>query len=371
MRVAVVGRTYMLHANRAKWQHMPEDMALTLITPARAGHTLRLYDVEPSQRWPHHVVPGWMTERLSGFSFSPFRLWQALRRARPHLVQVDEEPASVALLQILLLKRMLGYKVIFFTWENLVIRYPWPFEWIRRLSLKLADGAIAGTEGAATVLRQAGYPKPLVIVPQLGVDPDHSAPQRAQDIRNTLGLKHFTVGYVGRLVPEKGLMALLQALHQLGGDWQWLIVGRGPLRAELEQQARDWGIAERLCWLDTVPHQKVPRYVNAVDVLVLPSQSTPRWKEQLGHVLLEAMACGVPVVGSDCGAIPDVIGEAGLVFPEGQATALAEHLRQLREDEALRQKLSLMGRERVLTHFTHQRIAERTVAFWREICPCK
>jgi glycosyltransferase involved in cell wall biosynthesis len=312
-----------------------------------------------------------MTERLSGFTFSPLRLWQALRRASPHLVQVDEEPASVALLQVLLLKRMLGYKVMFFTWENLTIRYPWPFEWIRWLNLKLADGAMAGTQGAATVLRQAGYAKPLAIIPQLGVDPAHSAPQRAEDLRNTLGLKHFTVGYVGRLVPEKGLMVLLQALQQLDGDWQCLIVGRGPLRPELEQRAQELGMAERIVWLDTVPHQDVPRYVNALDVLVLPSQSTPRWKEQLGHVLLEAMACGVPVIGSDCGAIPDVVGQAGLVFPEGQADVLAEHLRHLRENEALRRNLSLLGRERVLADFTHQRIAERTVAFWREICPCK
>ena len=66
-----------------------------------------------------------------------------------------------------------------------------------------------------------------------------------------------------------------------------------------------------------MPLNDVPRHLRALDALVLPSESTPLWKEQFGHVLIEAMACGVPVVGSDSGAIPEVIGEAGLLFPGG------------------------------------------------------
>lgn len=371
MRVVVIGRTYLLHANRAKWHYLSEGITLTLITPPRIQHTLRVYSVERSRRWPHMIVPASMVDRLSGFRFSPLALWQALGQARPHLVQVDEEPSSVALLEVLLLKQVLGFRAIFFTWENLLARYPPPFGLVRRLALRLADGAIAGNDEAATLLRRAGFQKPTAVIPQLGVDSDRFAPKRADEIRHSLELTSFTVGYMGRLVPEKGVMLLLDALGKLDGTWQWLIIGRGPLQPKLEQQAQQQGMAERMRWVDTVPHQEVPRYLNAMDVLVLPSQSAPRWKEQFGHVLVEAMACGVPVVGSDSGAIPEVVGDAGLIFPEGRADVLTQHLRRLREDDTLRQTLAQRGRERVLAHYTNQHIAERTVAFWREICSCE
>lgn len=370
MRVAVVGRTYLLRANRAKWRYLPPDLALTLITPARKRHSLRAYALEPSQRWPHRVVPAWLTDRLSGFGFSPVGLWRALRQARPRLVQVDEEPSSLALLEVLLFKRLLGYRVAFFTWENQSLRYPFPFGAVRRLALRWADGAIAGNQEAAARLRQAGFQKPVAVIPQLGVDPEHFAPHSAGELRRALELNAFTVGYVGRLVPEKGLLLLLDALTGLELPWQWLIVGRGPLRPIIERQAQQRGLAGRLRWVDTVPHEDVQRYLNALDVLVLPSQSTPRWKEQFGHVLIEAMACGVPVVGSNSGAIPEVIGEAGLIFPEGQPEALARHLDRLQADSAWRATLGRRGRDRVLAHYTNQRLAEQTVVFWREVCAC-
>ncbi|MFQ5611541.1 MAG: glycosyltransferase [Anaerolineae bacterium] len=371
MRVAVVGRTYLLRANRAKWRYLPDEMELTLITPGQRRHVLRVYPVERSDRWPHRVVPTWLTDRLSGFVFAPLPLWRALWRARPQLIQVDEEPSSLALLEVLFFKLFLNYRTIFFTWENLSAGFPPPFAWVRRLALRLADGAIAGNSEAATLLQDAGFQKPLVVIPQLGVDPDHFSPQHGEEIRRSLGVAAFTVGYAGRLVPEKGLMLLLEALSQLDCEWRWLIVGRGPLKASLEQEARKCGLGQRLVWIDTVPHVEVPRYLSAMDVLVLPSQTTPSWKEQFGHVLIEAMACGVPVVGSDSGAIPEVIGDAGLIFPEGRADLLAQQLRLLQKDVSLRKTLGERGRERVLSNYTDQYIAGRTAAFWREILLCK
>lgn len=370
MRVTVVGRTYLLHANRAKWRYLPEDVTLTLITPPATPHALGAYRAELSARWPHHVVPAWMTGRSSGFAYSPVPLAHAIQMSSPELVQVDEEPASLALLEVLLLKKPRNFRLIFFTWENLVADYRLPFRWSRQIAFAHCDGAIAGNREAAGLLEQAGFRKPTVIIPQLGIDAALFAPQPAEQLRSELELTTFTVGYVGRLIAEKGLMTLLHALHQIGGEWQWLIVGRGPLRATLEQEAQRRGIASRLRWVDTVPHHEVARYLNSMNVMVLPSETTPRWKEQFGHVLIEAMACGVPVVGSDSGAIPEVIGDAGLIFPQRDADALAERLKGLRDQAALRRVLAQRGRERVLTHYTDQCIAERTVAFWREVCPC-
>lgn len=367
MKVVVIGRTYMLEANRAKWNYLPPEVHLTLITPPRLRHSLRVYTAEPSPRWPHLLLPAWGTGRLSGFVFHPWKLWKALLEAKPDLIQVDEEPPSLALFEVLLLKPRLGCPVILFSWENLPARYRWPFSLIRRLNFRRADGAIAGTAEAAQRLREAGFRGPIAVIPQLGVDPDTFCPRRNEALRQDLGLKAFTIGYIGRMVPEKGLWVLLEALSFLKGNWQCLLVGEGPLRKKWLAQAGHMGMRERVVWVPTVPHKAVSEYINAMDVLVLPSLTTSRWKEQFGHVLIEAMACGVPVIGSDSGAIPEVIGDAGLIVPEGEPMALARAIDQLRSSEPQRLALGQRGRERVLSLYTNERICHQTVRFWQEV----
>ncbi|MGB9776545.1 MAG: glycosyltransferase [Anaerolineae bacterium] len=367
MRVVIIGRTYILEANRAKWAYLSPEVNLVLITPPVVRHPLRVYPAEPSTRWPHFLVPAWGTGRLSGFAFHPWRLWPILWHIEPDLIQVDEEPLSPALLEVSLIKHQLRCPIIFFSWENLPIRPCWPFSFIRRFNLQRADGAIAGTEEAARRLREAAFAGPIATIPQLGVDPERFYPSRNEALRQQLGLKTFTIGYVGRIVPEKGLWVLLEALVSLNGDWQCLLVGEGPIREEWLKRARNKGLDRRVVWVPTVPHTAVPDYLNAMDVLVLPSLTTPRWKEQFGHILIEAMACQVPVIGSDSGAIPEVIGDAGIIVPEGDPNALAGAIERLYSSEAERVTLGHKGRERVLAHFTNERIAQKTWLFWQEI----
>jgi glycosyltransferase involved in cell wall biosynthesis len=199
------------------------------------------------------------------------------------------------------------------------------------------------------------------VIPQLGVDPDFFKADSAGGIRHGLSLSGPIVGFVGRLVPEKGIFVLVEALARLADlPWSMLVVGDGPSREDLRARAEAHGLAHRLTWVSSVPHQEVPRYLQAMDVLVLASLTGTAWKEQFGHVLIEAMACGVPVVGSDSGAIPEVIGEAGFVTKEGDPASLAEALKQLLPDAELRARLGALGRARVEAEFTHARIAEKT-----------
>ena len=127
------------------------------------------------------------------------------------------------------------------------------------------------------------------------------------------------------------------------------------------------GLGHRVIWIPTVPHADVVRYINAMDVLVLPSLTTQPWKEQFGRVLIQAMSCQVPVIGSNSGAIPEVIGDAGIVVPEGDPSALARAIERLYRSEEERMALGKKGRERVLQHFTNEQIAQRTWLFWQEI----
>lgn len=367
MRTVVIGRTYILEVNRAKWAYLPPDVNLTLITPPAVRHPLKIYRAEPSTRWPHFLVSAWGTNRLSGFAFHPWKLWPILRELGPDLIQVDEEPPSLALLEVLLLKNLLKCPIIFFSWENLPIKSCWPFPFIHRFNLQRADGVIAGTTEVAQRLREARFCGLIAIIPQLGIAPEWFYPSRNEFLRQQLGLKDFTIGYLGRIVPEKGLWVLLDALTALNIDWQCLLVGDGPIRAEWLKQARNRGLDRRIVWMPTISHTKVPDYINTMDVLVLPSLTTLRWKEQFGHVLIEAMACRVPVIGSNSGAIPEVIGDAGIIVPEGDPNALAQAIEQLYMSKSKRVTLGLKGRERVLSHFTNEQIAQKTWFFWQEV----
>jgi glycosyltransferase involved in cell wall biosynthesis len=177
----------------------------------------------------------------------------------------------------------------------------------------------------------------------------------------------FVISFVGRLLKAKGIEDLIRAFCLLPSDCFLAIVGDGEFRAEAELLAVSLGVNSRILWIPQVPSLDVPDYINLLDVLVLPSRTQPDWKEQFGRVLVEAMACEVPPVGSNSGEIPNVIADAGLTFPEGDVNALAAHLRCLYENAGLKVRLGTKGRSRVLEHYTHRRIAEQSLELYQEV----
>jgi len=286
-----------------------------------------------------------------------------VRQLRPDVIHVDEEPYNVSTWQAVRAAQRLGARSLFFTWQNLRRTYPPPFRWLENYVLSVVNYAIAGNQEAVQVWREKGYRGPMRVIPQFGVDPQlypYQLPRQA-------AAAPFTIGYVGRLVAEKGVDLLLCAAAALGGDWAVRILGSGPHEPTLRTLAAKLGIEGRVVFLPTVSSTDVPRFMPSLDVLVLPSRTRPNWKEQFGRVLIEAMACGVPVVGSDSGEIPFVIGEAGLVFPESDVAALTQALTRLRDSDVLRQDLSQKGRARVLAHYTQAHIAQETREVYLEI----
>jgi len=288
-------------------------------------------------------------------------LARRIRAFRPDIVHLDEEPYNLATFHGMVLARRAGARTIWFSWQNLLRRYPPPFSLFERYCLRRADGAIVGSHTAARVWRAKGYAGPLAVIPQFGVDPQAFAPQPR---RGTDG--GFVVGFAGRLVEEKGVDLLLAAVAGLDGV-RVEVLGSGPLRARLEGLAARLGLADRVAFRGTLPSTRMPEFYARLDVLVLPSRSRPNWAEQFGRVLVEAMACGVPVVGSDCGEIPHVIDDAGLIFPEDDVESLRDRLARLMADPSLRADLARRGRERVLAHYTHAQIAAQTVAVYRQV----
>lgn len=289
-------------------------------------------------------------------------LGRRLHALRPDVCHIDEEPYNLATYLALRQARSQGARTCFFTWQNLPRRYPPPFRNLESYVLRHADYALVGNREAEAVLRWKGYRGPAALIPQFGVDPELYRP-----LPGAAPAGAFVVGYAGRLVANKGLLLLLDALAGLQGEWRLRLAGSGPLRQALGARAQALGITERVGFEAHIPSLEMPRFYTQLHVLALPSLTMSNWKEQFGRVLVEAMACGVPVVGSSSGEIPHVIGDAGLVFAEGDAAALREALQRLYDAPGLRAELSQRGHQRVEGHYTQARIAAATVEVYRRL----
>ncbi len=172
------------------------------------------------------------------------------------------------------------------------------------------------------------------------------------------------------MIQEKGLDTLIRACAGLRGDWALRLVGGGDQLDALRALADELGVAERVQMGERLTSTQMPDFYGSLDALVLPSRTLPNWKEQFGRVLIEAMSCQVPVVGSDSGEIPHVIGDGGLVFAEGDTDQLRQHLQRLMDDRAFAHALGQRGRQRVLTQYSMGMVASRTVdVYWRLLSP--
>jgi len=357
--VLIVSHTYTAPINRAKLAALAAHVALTALVPARWRDALFTLDARAARATAYtlHALPIYFSGHILRYVY-PFRaLNRIIADARPDVIYVEEEPASLALAQCALLKRRA--KLICFTWENIARRVGLPG--IERANLARCDGVIAGNAQAARIVRAKKFSKPIVVTPQLGVDSEFFQPRtRENDARA------FTVGYIGRLVAEKGVWTLLEAIAELP-DTRLVLIGAGALRGEIEHWIATHQLAARVRLVSSVPHEDIARHLNTFDALVLPSHTTATWQEQFGHVLIEAMACGVPVIGANSGAIPDVIGDAGIIVPERDSRALRDALAELIARPTRRAQLADAGRARVLARFTHARVAAANVEFFNQV----
>jgi glycosyltransferase involved in cell wall biosynthesis len=387
LRILVASHTYIVDLNCEKLKalaNLAPGIEVTVIVPKYwnpGGVQTQIITSEYRQEGPFRVVPiANFSQNNQGLLTFGWELMSLLRTFRPQIIQVEQGAKALGYAELITLNRLLGLKAknLFFTWWNLPYRLKLPVSLLQAYNLRHTDGIIVGNQDGAEILKQQGYQGPMRVMPQLGVDATRFRPQPQPALKRQLGLAtdEFVVGFVGRFVPEKGLTTLFKALAQLQHlPWKLVLLGRGPLRASLEQVALEQGIDHRIGWIESVPHDAVPDYINLMDVLVLPSETTydfktltaTGWKEQFGHVLIEAMACRVPVIGSDSGEIPHVIQAAGLTFPEGQPAGLAACLQTLMLQPAERQRLAQLGYERALEQYTNQALAQHLLAFYQEL----
>ncbi len=346
-------------------------IGLTVVSPARwSGRKSEIQSVKPEgydllmcRCW----FSGTASVRIANHLYLYPGISSIIGREKWDLIHLDEEPFNLATYHAL--RRCSNHRAVFTTWQNLMKRYPPPFDLFERYVYQNAAGAIAGNVESLDLLRKRGFCKPAVHIPQLGVDPTIFCKQDSSALRRKLALdSSFVVGFIGRLHREKGVDTLIRAFAMLPVSSVLVLVGRGPHRPELEALIEHFGLAKRIRWVPWVDSRDVAEYMNAIDVLVLPSRTRRNWKEQFGRVLVEAMACETCVIGSNSGEIPRVVGDAGMIFHEGDERELADRLQQIMDSPLLRETLGRRGRQRVLEQFTYAKIAAETVRFYRDIC---
>ena len=373
MRVVMVSKALVVGAYQRKAEEIARlGVDLTVLVPPswRDSRGTQVAEARYTDGYQFQIIP----LRFSGnfhFHYYP-TLSRELARLRPQILFMDEEPYNLATWLGLRAGARVGAIGSFFTWQNLDKQYPPPFRWFEQAVYQHTPIAIAGNQAAQDVLRRKGFAGEITVIPQFGVDPllfapAHPGTQELSAFQKPDSSALLRIGYAGGLVPEKGVDLLIRACVQLQGAWTLHLAGSGTEEQNLRQLANEVGIADRITFHPRIASTAMPNFYRNLDVLVLPSRTTPNWKEQFGRVLVEAMACAVAVVGSDSGEIPQVIGEAGLIFPEGDVAALAQTLQQLLEQPVERQRLGHAGRHRVLQHFTMQQIAAQTVQVYARL----
>jgi glycosyltransferase involved in cell wall biosynthesis len=354
------------------------DLAVTVAVPRR----LRVDPVYDLQGWltvdreetesGYRLVPIPLrdpSDYWRGFEVRPLR--RVMAETKPDIIHVLDEPTSGYVFQVAWhrLSASPRSKVLFYGFDNLPIRLSRRATWKWKLTWgRMAGGAAANSEALENVKR-AGFPpdRPLERI-FWGVAKDAVTPMDGDSSQPSLDLaQKDVVGFVGRLVPEKGVHLLLTALQQLPHSVHFLIVGDGPMRSELEAQANRPELKGRVHFTGVVGPAALKSHMRCMRALAVPSLTTPRWKEQYGRVIGEAMCCAVPVIGSDSGAIPEVIGSAGIIVPEGEPRSLAEALGRVLFDADLRDRLIRQGLQRAQEELSMEAMATRLVGLYTRV----
>lgn len=303
------------------------------------------------------VVPFW--ERLEGFDI--IQTWE--------LFTDWSEQAAIA-------RDRFGSRCSVMVWDNIPFnmeRTPYRRA-IKERVISSGDVFLVYSERSRQTLLFEGVNPARIELVNPGVDVERFCPGPGD--RAALGVPEdaFLILFVGWFLPRKGLDFLLFALAELlrthataQANPHLVMVGSGPGRDRIEGIARRLGIEQNCHFTGSLPYDKMPNAFRCSDAFVLPSIATPEWQEQFGMSIIEAMACGAPVITTWSGAIPEIVGDAGVLCQPNDFVALRETLGELIEDVSKRAVLGNAGRQRVLARYDVRQQAATLEGIYRQI----
>jgi glycosyltransferase involved in cell wall biosynthesis len=369
-KLLVVGHTYIAPINQDKWIVFAElypEVEVTVLFPHTwpdTMFTLKGMASQPRANCSFIPFKAFFIGNEVRYGYYPFALCKLLKKFQPDCIYVEQGDNAFSYFQIITLAKIFvpRARCAFFTWVN------WEHQWSRKYRLLwspiekfnryFSSGAVAGNHDAKELLLKKGFKREILVAPQLGVA-----------VSDVVIKKQNTkkIFFVGRLTAEKGVFHLLHSFLNLSKDfplYELHFVGSGPCESLLKEIAQK---NQRVFFHGSVGHYQVFEYLSEAAIFVLPSYDIPTWREQFGHVLIEAMALKVPVIGTDGGEIAHVIGDAGLVARQNDVDSLEHCLRTLMADEKLQEKFGQMGYNRVQSNFSHQMIAQKTYEFLKQL----
>jgi glycosyltransferase involved in cell wall biosynthesis len=392
--LVIISHAYVYTPYREKIEALAKykDLKITLITPefGLEGGGQKVYAEQyEGKQYRHIILSGYFTGKLNFFVFK--NLKSTLQSLNPDIILLEEEYWTQIAAQVTYITKsffpqtkliLLSQENICHIWEQEAItayqkfRYT-SFHFIEKYVLSKLDGLIFQFpevwQDFEDRINALGFKGKRGTLPQLGVDYNRFADNspKLQEIRAELELDDniFIYGYIGRITPEKGVEDMIRAFENWDKDnTKLIIIGNGDTEYvnQIKQLVSTLKLDNIVIFKNAIPFEDIPTYFQLFNISLLLSHTTPIWKEQFGRVLVESMAAGTPVIGSDSGAIPLVIGETGYIVAEKDILSTREALNDAYTNKEKYKLLSKLAQERVKTEFSYEAIARKTYNFIQE-----
>ncbi len=289
-------------------------------------------------------------------------LYLRLLFTNAEIIYAQEEPIQVFVtFPALLIAKLRRKKFLFFTWENIYQKQPFPMNIIEKFIIRYADGVIVGSDDAKKIIIKKGAlsNKKIHTFPETGINLEIFKPESGYRINNWE--KNKLILFVGRFLPEKGITTILKSrdlLIKKGRKYKYLFVGKGPLSylvKNIEEKSDDVKVID---WLSM---EKLPNIYNSANLFIYPSNITKRWIEQFGFSMVEALSCQIPVIASRVTGPKTIVkeGKDGFLITPGDAKGLAEKIELLMEDKTLNRRFGKFGRKDMIKRFSDYVISKK------------